>query len=85
MMQCKDSLRKIPKFHLISWCGNFVETHSFRRVLGDSHQELYGNCAFPHYYHTRKLGKIMVFYAVYGGYFLSLLTLSVLQRDQKRY
>ena len=29
------SLRKIPKFHLISWCRKFVETRSFRRVLGD--------------------------------------------------
>ena len=23
------SLRKIPLFHLISWCENFVEKHSF--------------------------------------------------------
>ena len=21
---------KIPQFHLISWCGNFVEKHSFQ-------------------------------------------------------
>ena len=27
-------MRKIPKFHLISWCGNFVEKHSFRIVSG---------------------------------------------------
>ena len=26
---------KIPKFHLISWCGNFVERYSFRVVSGD--------------------------------------------------
>ena len=26
------SWRNIPKFHLFSWCGNFVETHSFCRV-----------------------------------------------------
>ena len=30
------SLRKIPYFHLITWCGNFVESHSFRIVSGDS-------------------------------------------------
>ena len=30
------TLRKIPKFHLMSWCGNFAERHSFRRVLGES-------------------------------------------------
>ena len=28
------ALRQIPKFHLISWCGNFVERHSFPRVSG---------------------------------------------------
>ena len=27
-------LRKISKFHLISWWGNFEKTHSFRRILG---------------------------------------------------
>ena len=42
--------RKIPKFHLISWCGNFVERH--------------GNCVFPQNFHTRKLVEISVFYAV---------------------
>lgn len=26
----------ITKFYLIAWCGNFLETYSFRRVLGDS-------------------------------------------------
>ena len=26
------TLHKIPQFHLISWCGNFVERHSFCRV-----------------------------------------------------
>ena len=26
------TLRKIPLFHLISWCGNFVEMHSFKTV-----------------------------------------------------
>ena len=31
----RKSQCKIPKFHLISWCGNFAETHSFRRVSGE--------------------------------------------------
>ena len=31
-----STLRKIPHFHLISWCGNFAERHSFRRVSGES-------------------------------------------------
>ena len=26
------TLRKMPLFYLISWCGNFVERHSFRIV-----------------------------------------------------
>ena len=30
------SLQKIPQFHLISWCGNFVESHIFRIVSGES-------------------------------------------------
>lgn len=30
------SFHKIPKFHLISWCWNFVEKHNLRRVLCDS-------------------------------------------------
>ena len=30
------SLRKIPYFHLISWCGSFVERHSFRIDSGES-------------------------------------------------
>ena len=34
----KVSLHKIPKFHLISWCGSFVERHSFCRVSGDSRE-----------------------------------------------
>ena len=29
------SLRKIPNFHLIAWCKNFVERHSFCRVSGN--------------------------------------------------
>ena len=28
--------RKIPIFHLIPWCRNFVETHSSHRVLSES-------------------------------------------------
>ena len=43
---------KVPKFPLISWCGNFVERHSF------------GNCTFPQNFDNRKLGEISVFYAV---------------------
>ena len=44
-------LCKIPKFHLISWCGNFVERLSFRRVSGESPKTLRKLCLstkFPH-------------------------------------
>ena len=34
---------KIPKFYLISWCGNFVETHSYRIVSGNLCQSLFFN------------------------------------------
>ena len=54
------TLCKIPKFHLIFWCGNFLESHSFRSVSGES----CGNCAFQQNFHTRKLGEISVFQAV---------------------
>ena len=30
------ALRKMPLFHLISWCGNFVERHSFRKIRGNN-------------------------------------------------
>ena len=46
-----DALRKIPKFYLISWCRNFVERHSFRRVssyLPKSLQKLCLSTKFPH-------------------------------------
>ena len=42
------TLYKIPKSHLISWYGNFLETKSSRRVLGE----------------TRKLDEALVFYEV---------------------
>ena len=58
-----ETLREMPKLDLISWSGNFVERHNFRRVSGVS-PELYGNCAFPQNVHTRKLGGISIFYAV---------------------
>ena len=52
----QPALQKLPLFHLISWCWNFVERHIFRIVSG--------NCAFPQIFHTRKLGEITVFYAM---------------------
>ena len=46
-----DTLHKIPKFHLTSWCENFVERHSFRKVPGDSPETMQKLCLstkFPH-------------------------------------
>ena len=37
-------LRKIPKWHLTSCCGNFVEKESFCRVLGDWSETLWKMC-----------------------------------------
>ena len=49
-------MRKIIKFQLISWSGNFVKRHCFRIVSDESH--------FPQNCHARKLSEISVFYAV---------------------
>ena len=49
--QANLSLRNIRNFHLIFWCGSFVERHSFRRVSGKlsgSLQKLYLSAKFPH-------------------------------------
>ena len=46
------------------WCINFVERHSFRIASGDSPEtlrKLYLSTKF----HTRKLGEITLFFAVY--------------------
>ena len=45
------ALQKIPSFHLISSCGNFVERESFRIISGESPktmQKLYLSTKFPH-------------------------------------
>ena len=44
-------LRKIPKFHLFSWCGNFVKRYSFCRVLADTPKPMWKlslSTKFPH-------------------------------------
>ena len=57
-------MRKLPKFHLISWCGNFVEVHSFRVwKLAET--------AFPPNLHNKNLGKILVFCAMHLKQILS--------------
>ena len=57
------ALRQLSWFHLIFWCRNFVEVHSFRRVSGDWLETLRKLCTTTKFLH-RKLGKISVFYAV---------------------
>ena len=54
------SLWKISHFYLISWCGNFVERHSFPAIR----PTLCGNCVFPQNFHTRKSGETTIFFAV---------------------
>ena len=51
-ISCWATPRKIPKFHLISWCRNFVEKHSFCIVLGDLPEAIQKLCLstkFPHH------------------------------------
>ena len=50
-MLLSHSLYKIPKFHLIFWCGNFAEMGSFCRISGDCE-----NSAFLQNLHARILG-----------------------------
>ena len=45
----KCNLHEIPKFQLISWCGNLVETFSFCRVLGVSLRKLWLSTKFSHH------------------------------------
>ena len=56
-------MRKIPQPHPIHRSGKFSERHSLRIVSDDS-PKLCGNSTLPQNFHTRKLGEIMVSYAV---------------------
>ena len=53
------TLYKIPKFHLISWCGN-LQKRTYSRKSQTTHPKLYRNSAFSENFHTRKVGEIMV-------------------------
>ena len=44
------TLQKILQFHLISWCGNFVEKCSFRIVSGESHKTVGKLCLYLEFY-----------------------------------
>ena len=43
---------------------NFIVNFGRITEFRENHRKLYGNCAFPQIFHTRKLGEITVFYAV---------------------
>ena len=55
--QSNKTLCKIPKFYLTLWSKDFVDKHCFHRALSDPQ-----NTCFSAAFHTRKLGKILVFY-----------------------
>ena len=51
-LSMEHTLGKMPYFHLNSWCGNFLERHSFRVVLGDLPETMWKLCVsakFPHH------------------------------------
>ena len=54
-------LREIPWFHLISWCGNFVERHSFRIVSGESPKTMRKLCLATKFLHQ----KIRLNYSIF--------------------
>ena len=66
-----ETLQKIPQFHLISWCGNFVERYSFGIVLGESPKTMRKLCLSTKFLH-KKLGEITVFFC--GEFFYDSLT-----------
>ena len=43
---------------------NFIVNFGRITEFRENQRKLYGNCAFPQIFHTRKLGEITVFYAV---------------------
>ena len=53
-------MRKIPKFYVSSWCGNFVEMHCFGIVSA----EFRAICPIPQNFYIRKLYEITVIYDV---------------------
>ena len=60
------TLRKIPLFHLTSWCGSFVERHNFRIVSGESPVTVLKLCLSTKFSH-QEIGKITTFHAVQLG------------------
>ena len=73
------SLRKTPTFHIISYCGNFVERLSFRRVLSKSLETLRilrFSTKFPHQQIRRNFGILRIVLCI-------LYTLSCQQRQRR--
>ena len=56
-------MRKTLKFHLTFWCGIFVENAVSAEFL-TIRQKLCQTLAIPQNSHTKKLGEIIVLYAV---------------------
>ena len=50
----KITVNKTPKFHLISWCANFVERHSFYRVSSKWLETLWKLCFSTKWSHYEK-------------------------------
>ena len=63
LLRKRLALRNIQKFDLISWCGKFVERHSFPQSFARTAQNS-AETAFPRNFHTRKLGEISIFFAL---------------------
>ena len=62
MMPHRKTLRKMPKFHLISWCGIFCK-YAVSAEFQANCQKFCRNCAFPQNFYTKKQGEVTVFYA----------------------
>ena len=52
---------KNTEFHLISWCENFVERHSFRIVSGESPENVRQLCLFTEFPHQDDMWNYGIF------------------------
>ena len=67
---------KLLQFYRIVWCGNFVKS-TVSGELQVNHPKLSGNCVLPQKFHSRKLGKISVFYALSRDTLMHIFMLTI--------
>ena len=64
----QQSLHKKLYFHLIFWCGSFVETHSSCRVSEESSETLWKLCLFTKFAHQEIRWNCGIFHSKLFGF-----------------